>query len=331
MTCSHGRHAGPSGKLMVVSKAATGDTISVNSSMNGSCGTHPAWSVGGFWDSEGKGTSFSFRADKWAPSVVGLFALKSVDPHIYRVDTSACSGAAGAWQVEAYPGGEISYKVDPTKFKTVFEKVFQYLNPKHGHGEEDEEEGNGCALSDWEVKAEYKGNWEEEDGSWEACYKMEANGNVKVNGHCKAQIYPPSLVPGWLAKYVKAGLFGEIKLEFSGTMALKGKYTPENGKTHWPTKSAGVGGAGTLALSIEAKFVSASFAEGAVVGETGLEAKLELELEDELAMPFSIGHTGLKGKAVLKAAWGLIEWERSFQLISPGEFFKINLLGHTNP
>lgn len=326
MTCQHGRQASTEGKLMVVpgSIASTGDKISVASTMNGGCGPHPNWTVGGFWDSHGTGTKFDFNAAKWVPPVVGLLSLRAVSPHIYRVDTSACYGAAGAWEVKAYPPGAISAKIDGKK---ITQKIVSALKKIPIADEEIE----GWSRKILQGEVQYSGGWKEDEKSWRAYYEMSISGafDPLIAAYYKGPVYPLTLVPGWLAKWVKAGVFFEVTLGFKVSIGITGKYWPDIDRSQWTEKNFKGGGSGSGALSIELKFASSDFVEGAISGETGIEGIFSSAFDHDVSVDFTLKWNGVKGKATCKAFWGYAEWSREFQLLPEGEIYKHNFMEDT--
>ena len=317
--CSHGRQAGPSGVLMVVpdSTASLGDTISGGLKMKGGCGQHPSWSVGGMWVSDGKGTSFSFKAKTWAPSARGFLSLKGVSPQTYQVQLGACAGGPQVYEIQAYPPGKVNAKLDVSKIIDDIHAALKHLPIP-------EEELNQWTRQWFRGSIEYAGAWKEDEKSWKAFYEMSVSGGFDplFGIAYKGPIYPLTLVPGWLAKWVKAGLFYEVKLSAKLQGAFKGGYWPDDGKSIWNEKTLTGGGGGSGALSLELKLASSELVEGAIAGESGLGVEVVRTSSDEPEVELAIKFDGVKGKATMKALWGYVEFTREFQLMKERELFR---------
>lgn len=323
LTCEHGRRAGPSGQLMVVpsSTMGIGDKITGSMAMNGGCGTHPSWSVGGFWSSQGKGTAFNFNAAKWVPTGATVFALRFADPHVYRIDTAACSGTARVWEISAYPPGGISGKIDLVKMKDVLLDALKIVPMPQDKISE-------LSKKWFQGQVQYSGAWKEHT-DWQAYYEM------SITGGCdplfvlsyKGPIYPMTLVPGWLGEWVKAGLFFEVGVAAKFMLGIQGKYWPARDKTDWAEFVVKGGVAGTGALSLELKLVRSEFVEGALTGETGFDGEVTRTGDwEDPEVQTVVKWTGVKGKATIKAAWGIVEYTREFQLLPEKDIWKENLL-----
>lgn len=81
----------------------------------------------------------------------------------------------------------------------------------------------------------------------------------------------------------------------------------------------GRGGGG---LSLELKLVHSEIVEGAIAGETCLTAELAGTQGEEVKVEFAIEFEGVKGKVTLKAAWGIVELKREFQIIQKREILR---------
>lgn len=316
VNCEHGRIPGSEKILMVVpdSTASLGDKINGIIRIKGGCGKHAAWSVGGMWTSEGKGTSFDFLAKTWAAAARSIFTLESVTPQVYRAEGKACAGGPQMYEIRAYPPGKVGVKIDVRKIIERILSILKYLPLP-------EEELNKWTKQWFQGAIEYEGAWKEDAGSWKAYYEKGWTGGFDplFGIAYKGPIYPMTLVPGFLAKWVKAGLFYEVKVGAKAQCAIKGKYWPHDGKNEWDEYSIGGGGSGKGALSLELKLASSEVVEGAITGETGLGVevfgKKSAKAEVELKFKFD----GVKGSATLKAVWGWIELKREFQILKERE------------
>lgn len=317
--CEHRhRKAGPEGILMVVpsSTAALGDTVTGQMTMVGGCGQHPSWSVDGVLTRRGSGARLEFSAQTWKPAAFGFFSLKNVDPQVYRVQAGSCSGGARVYEVRAYPPGKVAAKLDVGAITDRIRNALKILPVPDAE------------LQKWTGQwfrgsVEYSGAWKEDEGSWKACYEQVVTGGFDplFGVSYKGPVYPLTLVPGWLSKWVKAGLFFEIKFGAKTQFSYKAKYWPHNRQTEAAQKSFTGGGTGGGALSLELKLASSEVVEGAVSGETSLTAEVEATAGNAPAAKLTIKFDGVKGKASVKAAWGWVELSREFQLIQEREIY----------
>ncbi len=319
LTCEHGRIPGKIGILMVVpdSTASLGDHIDGQVKLKGGCGQHPSWSVGGMWTSQGIAGSFSFNAKTWKPSALGFFTLKGVSPQTYQVQTSACGGGPAVYEIHAYPPGKVAAKLDIGKITDEIRNALEILPVP-------EEELEKWAKQWFRGSVEYSGAWKEDSGTWKAFYEMSVAGGFDplFGVAYKGPVYPVTLVPGFLAKWVKAGLFFEIKCGVKFAAAFKGKYWPSDDKSDWSERTVSGGGSGGGALSLELKLASSELVEGSISGETGLSAEVVKTSSDEPKVELAIKFDGIKGKASLKAVFGWVEFSREFQLIQEREIYK---------
>lgn len=317
LTCEHGRSPGPEGILMVVpnSTASIGDKVAGQIRVKGGCGDHPAWTVGGAWISVGKGATFDFNAKTFAPSVLGFFSLEKVTPHTYQVQASSCAGGPRVFEVQGYPPGKVGAKLDVSK---IIDDIHQALK----HLPVAEEESEKWTDNWFRGSIEYEGAWKE-DNTWRVFYEKSVVGKFDplVGISYKGPVYPLTLVPGWLAKWVRAGLFYEVKFGAKFQCGFKGKYWPNTGISAWHEKTVMGGGSGGGALSLELALCP-DVVEGAVVGESGLGLEVTGTSGDEAKVELVIKFDGLKGKASIKLAWGWVELTREFQLLQERELYK---------
>ena len=318
--CEHkGRKPGPSGVLMVVpsSSASMGDRISGNLSMKGGCGQHPSWSVGGMWVSEGRGASFSFLAKTWTASAQGFLSLKGVSPHTYQVQVGACAGGPRVYEIQAYPPGKVNAKLD-------VRKIIDDIHAALTHLPIPEEE-----LSKWKAQwlqgsMEYAGAWKEEEKSWKAYYEMSISGGFDplIGMKYRGRIWPPALIPEFVFKWTKAGLYYELKFGAKFQLAFKGSYWPDEDKNTWNERTVTGGGGGSGALSLELKLASSKIVEGAISGESGIGVEVVGTKSDDPKAELVVKFDGVKGKITLKAAWGYVEFTREFQLMKERELYR---------
>lgn len=315
--CSHGRRPGPGGVLMVVPGSEFGgDAISGALQIKGGCGDHPSWVVTGPEGKQGKSASLDFKALRSGLHASELFALQGASPNVYRVEAHGCAGGR-AVEVHAYPPGQVSYALGITKLVERIADLIKFLPIEEAQKKRWEKEW-------FQGSAGFEGGWKEEEGSWRAYYEKSWSVGydplfgIKHHG----PIYPLTLVPGWLEKWVKAGLFIEIGFSAKLKVTAKGRYWPTDSATQWGTRTVSGGGDGKFALSVEAMLWDEDVAEVILAGETGAGLELGRTDGEETEVTLTLKHAGVKGIATVKAVYGVVEFKREFQLVSAGEYVK---------
>lgn len=311
ISCEHGRKPGPSNRLMVVPGSALGgDTISGAVTMKGGCGEHPAWRVTGARSFQGKGTKYNFRTNAVALTATTPDALKSVSPETYNVEVTSCGAGGKSYTVEAYPSGEASFKLSISSFLKDI-KAFLQLMPVP------EETKSKWEKSVLVGELKYSGAWKEDDKSWRAYCETTFSGGFSplIGIEHRGQVYPPNLLPGWLTKYVEAGVFLTVSFgaDLSASFAIR--YWPDTGKSDFGAKEVSGGGNGTAKLSLDLKLAGPDLVSGSLAGSTGLGVKVAVGHEDEATIAIQPKWDGIKASATLKACWGLVEVNRDFQLV----------------
>lgn len=318
VTCGHGRPAGPERILEVVpdSAAALGDAITANLKLKGGCGRHPAWSLSGASSGEGRGPSTTFKARTAMASVRGFFALKHVTPQRYQLQLDACGGGPRMYEVRAYPAGTVAAKFDPNKVLDPIRNALKILPVP-------EEKLNEWQKQWFRGSIEYSGAWKE-DKSWKAYYEMAIAGGFDplFGVSYKGPIHPLTLVPGFLSRWFKAGVFYEVKFGARLRGAYKGSYWPCEGRTERREWSVSGGGGGSGALSLELKLARSEVVDGAISGETAIGVEVERAWGDDPNVQVAIKWDGIKGKASVKAAYGWVEWSRDFQILKEREIYR---------
>ncbi len=320
--CSHGRKPGKQGILMVVpdSTASLGDKITGDIKMNGGCAKHPEWSVDGYWTSRGKSSSFNFNALKFTgPN--SFFGLKDVSPHDYTVHIGACGGTSpDNYKISTYPPGKVSFKLNVQELK---KQIKRYLSVLPLPEAEKKKIDTNLLVGSFS----YSAGWKEDKKSWKALYEMQvaASFDPLLKISYKGPIYPLTLVPGWLSKWVKAGFFIEVWGSISCGIGITGNYDPVDDKTRYSETKAAASGTIGGAISLEVKLASSDIAEAALSGETSLTAELAGTYKESFELNWSGKWDGIKGKATIKALWGIVEYNREFQIMAERELWNNRL------
>ncbi len=318
LNCEHGRKPGPSNRLMVVPGSAFGgDTISGAVTLKGGCGEHPSWSVTGARSFQGKGTKYNFRTNAVAVTAVTPDALRTVSPETYSVSVTSCQAGGQSYTVEAYPSGEASYKLAISSFLEDIKKFLELIPV------------DPDTRAKWEKKVlvgelKFAGAWKEDEGSWRAYCETTFSGGFSplIGIEHRGQVYPPNLLPGWLTKYVEAGVFLTIGLGADVSVSFATRYWPDTGKSDFGKREVAGGGNGSAKLSLDLKLAGPDLVSGSLAGSTGVGLKVAAAWEDEATIEIQPKWDGLKASATLKACWGLVEINRDFQLIQERTYDK---------
>jgi hypothetical protein len=310
LTCEHNRKPGPTNRLMVVPGSALGgETISGVVEMRGACGEHPSWSVTGARDFQGKGKNYNFRTNAVAVSAISSDALKSVHPETYNVEVTSCGSGGTSFTVEAYPSGQASFKLGLEDFRDGVRKLLDTFPV-------DDE-----IRRKWDKKIlvgeiAFTGAWKKHEGSWRAFYEstFSATFGPFIDWDGRVQVYPPNLLPKWLSDYVEAGVFVTVDfaVDLSASFALR--YWPDTRRTDFGKREVSGGGSGTAKLSLDLKVPGPDLVSGSLAGSTGGEIKASAGYEDDATIQIQPKWAGFKASATLKACWGLVEFNREFQL-----------------
>ncbi len=125
--CQHKGRVPKNGLLQVVGSLGGGDTITCSSSIIGTCGQHPTWEIGGYWESEKTGTNTSFNARDFQLMPGRVLALPvwlgDADPHVYNVSVASCSGPSYSFEIDAYPSDSQEVTIDLGLYKETLDPI----------------------------------------------------------------------------------------------------------------------------------------------------------------------------------------------------------------
>jgi hypothetical protein len=301
------------------STLAAGDKISFKMTINGGCGQHPHWSVGGYWTSVGHGTSGDFNASTWVPTLHSFFNLLRVTPHTYEVTLNACAGVSGTYSVLTYPPGKHEFTFNAQhKWRHLFEALKRIPVPS--------EDGKWKWL---EGQIKYEGGWKEHT-DWRAFYEMKISGGfdplIAIGYY--GPIHPLTLVPGWLADYnIKAGFYIDVQVKGSFSLNWVGKYWPDIDDYDWSQIGFEGGVQGSVEPSINLKLGNTEIIDVEVAGKTGITGEFTGSRGGgDPSLEFVLKWDGIKAEATLKAGWGIIEWKREFQVLGEEELYRKDFL-----
>jgi len=318
ITCQHGRKSGPSGLLEVVA-SGVGDTVKCTSAIKGGCGSHPKWTIDGYWKSEKIGTSATLNAINWrnwdAPSALpGLFNWAGdLRPHEYSIGVECCSGASRSFDVSCYPSDstEVSFQM-PKELKSLEEEfndaLKEILDPSFKW-----EFATGAAK--FNAKWMEVGAGDPYKDKFRAYYKwtLSVGFNPLVSLKYRQKLGPLAALPPELARFGTAYFFVEIKGEIN-LNATGQKTSPDD----WDLKDEAEG---TLRLTLggSAFLVNEDVLSVEVAGYSGFTVNAEPEWEGEKpAMKIGTQWDGIKAYCTFKAMFQ--SYNREFTLVDEHQF-----------
>ena len=271
-----------------------GDTITCKSGIIGTCGKHPAWEIGGFWTSEKIGANTSFDARPYKAIAPGLARfpvwLGDIDPHVYTVSVSSCSGPSYSFEVNAYPGDLQEISIDLNIYKATIDPIIDGIKTILGLLVPDPK----CKWAEGGGKASLQ--WKEDDKSNLAFFSWQIAVGFMPLFEAEFRLpLGPQVLPEALGKLGNAGFFFEVKGEIN-IQAEGGQLGPPNSDAgHFDVSTdcsviLAVGGS----VFIGAESDPAISVEVAI--QTGIEAEFTGKLEDrkpKIEGDVKIG--GLKG------------------------------------
>jgi hypothetical protein len=317
VTCGHGRKPS-SGLLCVVpdSYGSLGDSIICTAELEGGCGQHIAWDISGMWTFHEKGSHTEFLAKTFKPAIFGgWLGLHQVSPQTYRVNLAACQGSAPLVEVRAYPPDKLTGKID---FEEVRKKIKEVL--KHLPIEEEEKTK---LEHGWFVGAiEYSQQWKEEKKSARAFCETTVAGSFDPFFGFKlgpVPIYPLNVVPAPLQRWLKAGVYFSIEGGVSFTVEVAFKYEPERDKSKYEKTEVSLFGMIKGTLSLNAMLFSEDVVSASIAGSTGLRTGAKFVAKHEPEIELFLQWTGLVATVTVKAAWGIVEYNRQYPLVKESE------------
>lgn len=322
VTCEHGRQPSTDGLLMVASEqyADLGDKITCRATSVGGCGEHVEWSIAGYWTSRERGTQTTFHAKPFKPSlnlplINGWLGLHRIEPHVYRVQVSACEGGAPLVEVRSYPPDKWSGKFDFEGLRKAIKNALRFA--PIDEEKKRELEAGWCVGS-----VEFSQQWKEDKKSALAFCESAISGGFDPLFKFDLPplpIYPGNLVPPALQKWLKAGLY----VKFGGGALLKidllWQYWPDSTEDTFDKWTVTAGGNADLKLSINLFMVSEDLVSAEVAGSTGLTLAGKFIRTKPVGIGLFLTWQGLEGSFTLTAGWGIIEYRRTYPILKERE------------
>lgn len=232
-------------------------------------------------------------------------------------------------------GTKDKFEFDFWKIPEVFQKTMDFLGDKlvgfnlldddsdpvaqlmYGQGEsrpiKKDEFKWSIAVS---VAASSKSQWLEDPASWKAYCETEikfgASPLFEISGELPIWAVP---IPPKLSRWVKLGLFFRPTGSLQVSVARKWSLWPDDGKEvvlNWEGE-----GEGEIKLAIFAKLslCSGDFVSGSATGTSSLSVKGTKLKEPQFGLHFAASTGKLSAKLTGEALWGLMSFEREFEIL----------------
>jgi hypothetical protein len=312
VTCSHGRQAA-GGVLCVVpdTYGSIGDKITGTAVVEGACGEHVEWSIAGMWTSTEHGASTHMLAKAFKPALLdGWLGLHNISPQTYEIQPLACSGDAPRVEVRAYPPDKWGGKLDFDAFRKKIKEWLEYAPV-------DDETKEGLEKGWFLGSLEYSQQWKEDAASNKVfCESVVAGAFDPLFGFKlpPVPIYPLTLVPPGMQKWLKAGVYFAMDGGISFRVEWFWNYFPETQESHYEKHEVALFGRITGELSVNLFLVSDKVVNAMVKGSTGLKAGGKFVGEKTPAVELAALWTGLEAAVSIKMAWDWIEVNRVYPI-----------------
>lgn len=213
VTCQHGRPA-KNGLLEVVPEEG-GDNVQCISAIIATCGKHPIWEIGGELNSTRTGVNTTVKAAAYRilPEKLSKYPiwLGFIDPLVYSISVSSCSGPSYAFDLNAYPVDEqtdsFEAELFEKSFKPIREELEELLKQLVDHPKIEFLIGSGS----------YSLQWKEDPKSNLAFYgwAFKLGLTPLLSASFRAPIGPNAMIPAALRRFGNAGFFFEAKGEIT--------------------------------------------------------------------------------------------------------------------
>jgi hypothetical protein len=311
ITCSHHGRKAANGILCVVpdSYLGIGDRIECAAVLAGGCGQHVEWSISGMWTSTEHGNNTSVLAKTLKPALLeGWLGLEHITPQTYQIQAVACEGETPSVEVRAYPPDKWGGKIDFNK--EVCDRIKHWLSHVPIPDDAKKELESGWFMG----SLEYQQQWKEDKESNRAFCESTVAGSFDplFGAKLNVPIYPPSLIPPPL---LQVGVYLGLEGGFGLKIELFWEYWPDTDESNYEKAEGSLLGSITGKLYVKLFVVNDNVVNAEISGSTGLKAAASVILETSPAVEFSIQWTGLDAGVSIKAAWGWIEFDRTYPLM----------------
>lgn len=345
-----GRKANRAGLLEVV-PGNDPSMVKIDAELRGGCGKHPGWAIRALGSDEKKvGAHATFAAKPWSLKTFGIF---EVLPKVYHVDASCCSGMTRTLEVRAYPNDQwtlnvaVDFKKSPVEWKVDIKMPTedQVLKLKSDllKAVQDRAKqlkwaldktlvplvGNSDAWEFFKTKLTFAGAWAENPSDHRAFYQLEGGLALDplLKGSFTIPFGPTAAIPPWIKKW-SLDLVGDmyLYLKFEGELKLKGTWKRATADD-W---KAEVKGDGSIGVKVGGNLflMGKSALNLDVSGGTKITATAKAPAAKKPAVEFNLEWGGLLIELTIEAAWGLVEYKRTWRPIDKQPFFDAPKVWH---
>ncbi len=295
------------------------DEITCKAALQGGCGRHIEWTLTGVEESGKQGSTFKFPVKSFKPALMaGWLGLHHIEPQIYEIQAAACEGEAPSTSIRAYPPDKVGGNID---LEEIQEQIEKWMAPLPIDPEKKEKLKSGWFFG----SIEYSQQWKEDEKSNLVFCESAVTGSFDPLFGAKlppVQIYPPGLIPAALQKWLKAGVYvsaeGGVGFEVDWNWA----YWPGKNESEYEKTEVSLQGSITGELSLNLFVVNEDVIDAEVSGSTGLKAYGKFVAETPPAVEFGVKWTGLEAAVKISAAWGWVEYDKTYPLIAESDLIK---------
>lgn len=317
--CGHGR-AARNDLLMVVADPVRGDQISISALAGGNCADRFHLRVDGAGIDRREPGTEKFRVS--GPVLAGVLPhrLHKVSPAIRMVSVQTCGGVGRTVKVAAYPSGQVKFSVNLQDLLDRLKKLWKGIpvgeafkvRTFRGRREKNWKLREGKEIS-------LTAQWEEDESSHLAYCSLKMTGALApllgTDASYRVLAIP---TPPLINKYLKAGFFFNIALGVDVEADGIRTYWPHNGRYDWQSISMRIIGSGVIEPAIELLVFSKDILKAKISGMSSIEISGGVYAADEENPKIKANYvfSPLKIAAEFKAAWGLIEYEKVWNILN---------------
>ncbi len=321
LTCQHGKRASLDGEIQVV-PARTGDEVTLTAESTGRLREEVQWTVTGGHATRLKGKDVRFRV----PAVPGAGAWLAGAKGVGFDVEACCEDTTLNGRIVAYPSDKLSITLTSARLPSAKEKLDYVLNKVLAQYVKD------VRFKYLEGKGSIEGRWTEHTDAT-AFYKYEAVLKfaplIGVSG--RFPFGPLAAIPNWFKEYGDAYMY----VQLSGGVDVEGSWgraTPAKHEADVKAKGYVAGAIGASLFLFDKRAVNVD-----VNGSTALKFEGRGEADEEVGpmIVAELAWDGIRGHMTVEMAWGVVEFEREFNVVDGGrlhdEPFRWPLVDESGP
>lgn len=307
---SEGRMACQVDGVLEVVPHEIGEEISLSAAVfEGGCGSHPTWSISGYFRTKHVGPSHSFRAVHWR--VYRASWLANILPRQYHIDASACESTANKVTIRVYPSDKFQFTTNG-KWKAAVDSINKAIDVIIA-----------CAQPPSDIEDPFKllegscsvsAGWAEHPGDHRAFYKYEASigYNPLFGAEVTIPFGPTAVVPATVKRFGDAYLF----ISLSGGISTNGKWARMSPDRH----DAWVDVTGYIHVKLGASvfLMNKNVLYAEVAGTSGIDFTGRPSGSDRPSLEWELTWLGIRGEFTIKAIGGFIEFKHEKTIVRGG-------------